>query len=83
MPVCFHCKTDHDHNHYDRVVRNVLRLHGPWEGWRMSGRFLIAPRKAGRITPELLGAQLYLQTQRAQLMAMTRPRYAATSDMQP
>ena len=80
MPVCFHCKSEHDQAHYDRVVYNQTRLHGPWQGWRMSGRYLIAPNKAGKITPELLGMQLFLQTQRDRLLAMTKPKLGITTD---
>ena len=83
MPTCFHCKAESDAAHYDRVVHNEQRLHGPWQGWRMSGRYLIAPNKTGRITPELLGAQLFLQTQRAKLHAQTKPQPGITSGTRP
>ena len=49
----------------------------------MSGRYLVAPNKAGRITPERLGSELFLQTQRAKLQAMTRPKPGITTGTQP
>lgn len=54
MPTCFHCRNESSAAHYARIVENKTPLYGPWEGWRMSGRFLIAPGKAGRLTPERL-----------------------------
>lgn len=83
MPICFHCKAESDAAHYDRVVYNETRLHGPWQGWRMSGRYLIAPNRAGRITPEQLGAHLFLQTRSERLHAMTSPKHGVTSDTPP
>lgn len=83
MPICFHCKAEHDAAHYDRVVHNQTGLHGPWQGWRMSGRYLIAPNKAGKITPELLGALLFLQTQREKLLALTNAKPGITTGTQP
>lgn len=73
MPVCFHCNTESDVAHYERVVNNRTALHGPWSGWRMAGRYLVAPMAGGRITPEQLGAHLAMQAQRAKLAAATRP----------
>lgn len=54
MPICWHCKAESPAAHYDRTVHNKHQLHAEWAGWRMSGRFLIAPGPAGRITPEIL-----------------------------
>lgn len=81
MPICFHCKAEHDAAHYDRVVHNRMHLHGPWQGWHMSGRYLVAPNKAGRITPELLGIHLFMQTQRQKLQALTMPKPGITIGM--
>lgn len=38
---------------YDLMVRNHTPLYGPWSGWRMAGRELVAPDKT-RFTPERL-----------------------------
>ena len=54
MPICWHCKAESSVAHYDRITHNKHALHGEWSGWRMSGRFLIAPGPIGRITPETL-----------------------------
>ncbi len=40
---CWHCKAEHTQAHYERVVYNKTALWGPWEGWRMAGRDLVAP----------------------------------------
>jgi hypothetical protein len=28
---------------YQRVIHNDTPLHGPWEGWKMRGAFLVSP----------------------------------------
>lgn len=53
MSTCLHCKAEHPPDHYDRVVHNKTALHGPWQGWRMAGRYLVGP-DGQRITPERL-----------------------------
>lgn len=43
---------------YNRTVHNHQHLPGPWQGWRLAGRWLINP--AGeRIAPHLLDRWLY------------------------
>lgn len=79
MPVCFHCNTESDAAHYERVVNNRTALHGPWSGWRMAGRYLVAPMGGGRITPEQLGAHLAMQAQCVRLAAMTRTHGRTTA----
>lgn len=37
------CPNDCADQLYQRVVYNHTPLHGPWEGWRMAGDWLIAP----------------------------------------
>lgn len=59
MPTCWHCKAETTAAHYDRTVYNRHALHAEWAGWRMSGRFLVAPGKAGRLTPERLLGMLW------------------------
>lgn len=34
-----HCKLAHA----DHILRNHIELHGPWAGWRLAGRDLVAP----------------------------------------
>ena len=73
MPRCWHCKDESTRAHYLRVVENKHALHGPWEGWRMSGRFLIAPN-GNRITPErLAGIQWEERTRVSKNMRASRP----------
>jgi hypothetical protein len=43
MTTCFHCNQEHPDGHYERVVYNQTPLYGPWAGWRMAGRYLVAP----------------------------------------
>lgn len=65
MPRCRHCKAETTASHYDRTVYNVTPLYGPWEGWRMAGRYLVAPGKAGRLTPERLAGMLWEEQARS------------------
>ena len=53
MLTCYHCHAEHPDAHYDRVVHNKTPLYGPWSGWRMAGRDLVAQTGA-RIGPERL-----------------------------
>lgn len=69
MPNCWHCKAERSAAHYDRVVHNKHALHAEWAGWRMSGRFLIAPSRAGRITPERLLGMLWEESARRSALA--------------
>ena len=80
MTTCFYCKQEHPEGHYDRVVLKKTALHGPWAGWRMAGRFLVAPDK-DRITPERLRGIIWREANSATLrshgaksrMAVVRP----------
>lgn len=54
--------------HYRRVVENHTPLHGPWEGWRMAGRDLVAPDRQ-RISPERLRGLLFREASRKYLDA--------------
>lgn len=57
---CFHCKAEYDAQHFARIAENRFALHWEdWTGWRFSGRYLIAPGKAGRITPQRLRGILW------------------------
>lgn len=68
---CHYCKHEFTAQHYARVVENRTPLYGPWEGWRMSGAWLIAPGKAGKIMPaRLLGL---LWQERVGRKAVSRP----------
>lgn len=69
MPLCRHCKAETSASHYDRVVNNLTPLYGPWDGWRMAGRFLIAPGKGCRITPERLTGMLWEEKARRSSVA--------------
>ena len=64
MVTCCHCKTETTQAHWERIVENRTALYGPWEGWRMSGHFLIAPGKAGRIMPARLLGMLWQERAR-------------------
>jgi len=48
--------------HYERLIYNRTHLAGPWEGWRLAGRFLVSP-EGDRITPERLRGLLWRQAQ--------------------
>lgn len=50
MPTCRHCEAEYPGEHYDRVVHNQTSLHGPWAGWRMTGKDLVGPDGV-RISP--------------------------------
>lgn len=63
LTTCFHCNAEHPEGHYERVVHNKTALYGPWTGWRMAGRFLVAPDR-DRITPERLRGLLWHETLR-------------------
>lgn len=76
MLNCPHCQTETTEEHYDRVVHNITRLHGPWAGWRLAGRDLVAP-DGDRITPErlrglLLRQELEARRDRARTRAAAR-----------
>lgn len=74
MPTCWHCKAETSKDHWLRIAENKLWLYGPWDGWRMSGRFLIAPGRAGKISPErLLGMLWEERSRRGKLKAEARP----------
>lgn len=59
MPRCWHCKAETPDEHYSRVVHGHQNLTCEWSGWRLRGRWLIAPDKAGRITPDRIRAILH------------------------
>lgn len=62
MVRCWHCKAESPEEHYNRVVFGHQDLTAQWIGWRMRGRWLIAPNKAGRITPDRIEAILWTDT---------------------
>ena len=81
MTTCFHCKKEHPEGHYDWVVLNKTALHGPWAGWRMAGRFLVAPDK-DRITPEWLRGIMWREANSATLrMHSAKSRVAVVSSI--
>lgn len=64
MVKCWHCKQESSAAHYARIVENRTALYGPWDGWRMSGPYLIAPGKAGKIMPARLLGILWAENAR-------------------
>lgn len=65
MMHCWHCHAETPHDHALRIAENKFALHWEeWAGWRFSGRFLIAPGKAGRILPRRLLGILWEERQR-------------------
>lgn len=38
-----HCFAESTEARHARIVRNHVELHGPWLGWRLAGRDLVAP----------------------------------------
>lgn len=70
------CPNDCARDLHDRIAHNRTRLNGPWEGWRMAGRDLVAP-DGDRITPERLRGILWRQEAEARrdaLRARRKPR---------
>lgn len=68
---CFHCKAEYDAQHFARIAENRFSLHWEdWDCWRFSGRYLIAPGKAGKITPQRLAGLLWEDA--ARLRALRR-----------
>lgn len=80
MPTCWHCKAESDAEAYARVVHNHHDLHGPWAGWCVRGRDLIAPSGA-RLSPERLIGLAWRQDAEARA-ASARARRAARSEQQ-
>lgn len=58
MIRCHHCQAESTEAHFRRVVENHTALYGPWAGWRMAGRDLVAPDRQ-RISPERLRGLLF------------------------
>lgn len=58
MPTCWHCKSESSAEHYDRVVHNITSLHGPWAGWRLAGKDLVAP-DGTRVSPARMRGILF------------------------
>lgn len=61
--------------HYRRIVDNHVALHGPWEGWRLAGRDLVAPDRQ-RISPERLRGLLMRQALEERLSKVKARRKA-------
>lgn len=59
--------------HYNRVTYNDVALHGPWEGWRLAGRNLVAPDRQ-RISPERLRGLLFRQASETRLAMLVQNR---------
>jgi len=58
MPRCRHCEIETEAEHFDRVVHNKTPLHGPWAGWRMAGKDLVAP-DGTRVSPTRMRGVLF------------------------
>lgn len=71
MPRCWHCKAETTPEHYARVVYGTGPLYGPWAGWRIAGRFLVAP-DGKRLTPERLRGLLWTEEHRRRAEQKTR-----------
>lgn len=68
MMKCWHCKTEFNHDHALRIAENKFTIEWEdWAGWRFSGRFLIAPDNAGRITPARLLGILWAEDSRRRI----------------
>ena len=68
MVTCYHCHQQTTESEYARTVHNKTPLYGPWSGWRMAGRFLVAPGRE-RITPERLRGVLWAEENRARSLS--------------
>lgn len=67
------CPNDCAERHYQRLVFNQLELSGPWAGWRLAGRDLVAP-DGQRISPERLRGILFRQSLEARRDQAQRQR---------
>lgn len=65
--------------HYRRLIDNHITLHGPWTGWRMAGRDLVAP-DGQRINPERLRGLLFRQAAESRI-ARTRQDVGTCSNV--
>lgn len=63
MPTCRHCEAESPGEHYDRIVHNKTALHGPWRGWRLAGRELVAPDGERFTTERLRGLAFRLEAE--------------------
>lgn len=61
--------------HYRRVIDNHVTLTGPWAGWRLAGRDLVAP--SGERIPERRLRGLLWHANAADLRDATRKKNAA------
>ncbi len=64
------CPNDCASQHYQRVVANIVPLHGDWAGWRMAGRCLVSP-DGDRISPERLRGVLWRESCRKHVLRST------------
>ncbi|WP_161809026.1 hypothetical protein [Stenotrophomonas humi] len=62
-------------DHYRRVIENHVVLTGPWAGWRLAGRDLVAP--SGERIPERRLRGLLWHAHAADLRDSSRKRNAA------
>ena len=66
--ICWHCQQETTRDHALRIAEDKFRLTWEnWDGWRFSGRYQIAPSKAGHITPERLLGLLWEEQTRASM----------------
>ena len=78
---CWHCKAEFTREHALRVAENRFTLSWQdWDGWRFSGRYLIAPGKAGRILPARLLGLLWEEKARSSLARKASYRAASGKD---
>lgn len=75
MTCCSHCKAEHPDSHYERVVHNKTDLHGPWSGWRLAGRDLVAP-DGQRLPPQRLRGLLWREQMELRRAGFTSRRKA-------
>ena len=77
---CWHCKAEFDRTHALRIAENKFTLDWEdWAGWRFSGRFLIAPGRAGRITPRRLLGMLWEEQARKRSYSAGPSQHARSS----
>lgn len=61
-PAGTQCPNDCAAALHDRVTRNHVALSGPWAGWRLAGRDLVAP-DGQRINPQRLTGLMWRDAQ--------------------
>ena len=75
-PEGWACPNDCASQLHARIVHNLTPLHGPWAGWRMTGRELVSP-DGDRIAVERLHGILFRETAMRRIAACRKRKSTA------